>query len=58
MSNAAIQTPTAECGHCCKPIRQNKDGIWGARARNDAHPWYCDANLDKGKRHAPAVKAA
>jgi hypothetical protein len=52
MSNAT-QTPTADCRHCRKPIRQNSGGIWGARKRDDPHPWYCDGNPDDGKRHEP-----
>jgi hypothetical protein len=48
-----VQTPTGDCRYCSKPIRCNKDGIWGARRRDDPHPWYCDANPDAGKRHQP-----
>lgn len=45
---------TAECRHCGKGIRQNRRGIWGARKRDDPHPWYCDASMDDAKRHEPA----
>ena len=50
-----VQTPTADCAHCRKPIRANRAGIWGARKRDDPHPWYCDADPDAGKRHEPAI---
>lgn len=55
---AAIQTPTAECRHCRKPIRRNSAGIWGARKRDDPHPWDCDTSPDKGKRHEAAAETA
>jgi hypothetical protein len=44
---------TAECRHCGKAIRRNAKGIWGARKRDDPHPWYCDASPDTAKRHEP-----
>ena len=50
-------SPAAECRHCGKPVRRNSQGIWGARKRNDPHPWYCDASPADGKRHEPAVTA-
>jgi hypothetical protein len=56
--SAAVQTPTGDCRHCCKPIRANRAGIWGARKRDDSHPWYCDASPDARKRHEPATAAA
>lgn len=52
MSNA-VQTTTADCRHCGKPIRQNKAGFWGARKRDDPHPWWCAEDPGTGKRHEP-----
>jgi hypothetical protein len=51
---SAVQTPTADCAHCHKPIRANRAGTWGARKRLDPHPWYCDASPDAARRHEPA----
>lgn len=51
-----VQTPTADCRHCLKPIRQNKGGIWGARSRDDSRPWYCVAGPGPGKRHEPVAE--
>lgn len=45
--------PTADCAACGKPIRRNRAGIWGARARTDPHPWYCDDDPGDDKRHRP-----
>jgi len=46
---------TGTCRHCDKPIRRNGAGVWGARARNDPHPWYCpgEPHPDPHRRHHP-----
>lgn len=49
-----VNSPTADCLYCGKPVRRNRAGIWGARRRDDPHPWYCEAGPDAGKRHAPS----
>ena len=49
--------PTAKCQHCGKGIRRDSKGHWGARKRDDPHPWYCDASTDAEKRHEPAAAA-
>jgi len=41
------------CRHCGKSIRRDSKGYWGARKRDDPHPWYCDASPDAEKRHEP-----
>jgi hypothetical protein len=53
-TSTAVQTPVSECQHCRKPIRQNSQGIWGARKRDDPHPWYCGGN-QASKRHEPVA---
>jgi hypothetical protein len=45
---------TGVCLHCGKPIAKNSKGIWGARKREDPHPWYCDDDPGDSKRHQPA----
>lgn len=50
------KTATAECKNCGKGIRRNARDFWGARKRDDPHPWYCDAS-QAGKRHEPALSA-
>lgn len=55
---STVQTPTGDCLHCRKPIRANRAGVWGARKRDDPHPWWCDANPDAGKRHELAESDA
>lgn len=50
----SIASETAECCHCGKSIRRNTKGIWGARKRDDPHPWYCDASPAADKRHEPS----
>lgn len=57
MSSATVQTPVADCRHCGKPIRRNRAGYWGARKRDDPHPWYCDEDPGNDKRHEPAKAA-
>ena len=42
---------TGTCRHCGKPVRLNRAGVWGARHREDPHPWYCDASPEPEKRH-------
>jgi len=49
---------TAECKHCAKGIRRNRAGIWGARKRDDPHPWWCGVSPDAEKRHEPASRKA
>jgi hypothetical protein len=49
---------TGSCRHCGKAIRQDRQGYWGARKRDDSHPWYCDADPGAGKRHEPAREDA
>lgn len=46
---------TSTCEHCDKDIRQNKAGYWGARKRNDPHPWYCNEDPGIEKRHQPVA---
>jgi hypothetical protein len=53
---SAVASPTGTCKDCGKGIRQNKAGIWGARKRDDDHPWYCDASPDSGKHHEPEAE--
>lgn len=58
MSSCAVQSnlgdaATGTCRHCLKSIRRNSGGVWGARKRDDPHPWYCDASPDGAKRHEP-----
>jgi len=44
---------TAECLYCGKPIALNREGFWGARKRDDPHPWYCDQDTGPLKLHEP-----
>jgi hypothetical protein len=53
-----VASPTADCLHCGKQVRRNSAGIWGARKRDDPHPWYCDDSPDADKRHAPSPARA
>lgn len=51
-----VASPTADCMHCGKPIRRNAAGIWGARKRDDPHPWYCGTTTGGGAgRHEPGA---
>lgn len=50
---AEIASDTSDCQHCGKPIRRNTKGIWGARKRDDPHPWWCSES-PVGKRHEPS----
>jgi hypothetical protein len=52
--SGSVRSPTADCFYCSKPVRRNSVGIWGARKRDDPHPWYCDASPAPDKRHAPS----
>jgi|GEM_PF-3347397 len=55
-SPTANAAPTSTCTYCGKAIRRDSKGYWGARKRNDPHPWYCDASPDESKSHAPAAE--
>lgn len=46
---------TGTCQHCDKAIRRDSNGYWGARSRNDPHPWYCEASPND-RRHEPREK--
>lgn len=48
---------TSTCEHCGKGIRRDRQGYWGARKRDDPHPWYCDGSQDAEKRHEPVKEA-
>jgi hypothetical protein len=52
--SGTVASQTGTCEDCGKDIRQNKAGVWGARRRDDPHPWYCDAT---GDRHQPAARS-
>ena len=53
MPPATSKRPTGVCLHCGKLIAENRRGIWGARKRDDPHPWYCDDEPSE-HRHEPA----
>jgi hypothetical protein len=53
-----VASPTGDCRHCGKPIRRNKAGCWGARKRNDPHPWCCKAATSAAARHEPVPAIA